>query len=167
MEKEIITRACALLKEFEGFRSKIYYCSAGVKTIGYGFCMPEAPSDKTMTKEEAEIILQNKVTLLAQKLAKHCPALILFQMPAICYAVLLSFIYNVGFNAFYQSTLLKKILLLDTAPNIKEQFLRWNKAGGKVIKGLQNRREKESELFVQAYKPWKAEKFHLLNLGAL
>lgn len=64
------------------------------------------------------------------------------------YDSLVSFCYNVGIGAFKGSTL-RKVILED--PNnfdaIEVQFMRWNKAGGKVIDGLISRRKKEFLLY--------------------
>lgn len=60
---------------------------------------------------------------------------------------LVSFAYNVGSRALSTSTLLKKL----NAGDIKgaaDEFLRWNKAGGKVMNGLTRRREAERALFL-------------------
>ena len=60
-------------------------------------------------------------------------------------AALISFSYNVGVKAFESSTLLKKLNAGDNAVACDE-MRRWNRAGGKVWKGLINRREIEREL---------------------
>lgn len=57
---------------------------------------------------------------------------------------LVSFAFNVGTQAFKNSTLAKKINA-NTYNEIRERFLRWNKAGGKVLAGLTSRRKKRSE----------------------
>ena len=41
----VSSRGLAIIKEFEGFRAKAYYCPAGVLTIGYG----TTNSDKSIT----------------------------------------------------------------------------------------------------------------------
>ena len=60
---------------------------------------------------------------------------------------LASLIFNIGVNAFKRSTLLK---LLNVGKYIQaaDEFLKWRKAGGKVVKGLEKRREAERRLFV-------------------
>ena len=60
------------------------------------------------------------------------------------YDALVSFTFNVGCNAFLNSTLLKKIRNNDYDAN---EILRWNKSNGKVIKGLTERRKREMRLF--------------------
>jgi lysozyme len=54
----------------------------------------------------------------------------------------LSLSYNIGSNAFCKSTLVKKLNLGDYEGACKE-ILRWDKAGGRVVRGLTIRREKE------------------------
>ena len=49
---------------------------------------------------------------------------------------------------FQSSTLLKKVNLDSTDPTIYIEFLKWNKAGGKVLKGLIARREKEAKNYL-------------------
>ena len=62
------------------------------------------------------------------------------------WAALISFTFNLGIGRLKTSTLLKMINsgLADSAG---DEFLRWNKDGGKVVKGLTARREKEREVF--------------------
>lgn len=60
---------------------------------------------------------------------------------------LVSFEYNIGYNAFKTSTLLK-LLNQKKYKEAAEQFLVWNKGGGKILAGLVRRREKEKALFL-------------------
>lgn len=61
-------------------------------------------------------------------------------------AAMVSLAYNVGVGAFAGSTLLKKHLAGDYA-GAADQFLVWNRAGGKVMAGLTRRREAERTLY--------------------
>jgi lysozyme len=56
------------------------------------------------------------------------------------------FAYNLGLGRLKTSTLRKKILLNDLT-SAKAELLRWDKAGGRVLKGLTLRRKAESSLF--------------------
>mgnify|MGYP000738806189 CR=1 FL=1 len=73
-----------------------------------------------------------------------CPTLV-YEDPRRLAAVT-SFAYNVGLNNLKVSTLRRKI-------NRKEwegaslEFKKWNKAGGKVMRGLTRRRDAEAKLF--------------------
>lgn len=60
---------------------------------------------------------------------------------------LCSFAYNCGKNALKTSTLLKKIKSNAPESEIRKEFLKWNKANGKILKGLINRRNDEANLF--------------------
>lgn len=60
-------------------------------------------------------------------------------------AALISFIHNVGAGAFQRSTLLKRLNSGDYR-GACDELLRWNKAGGRYVQGLANRREAERGL---------------------
>jgi GH24 family phage-related lysozyme (muramidase) len=62
---------------------------------------------------------------------------------------LVSFVFNLGAGNFAGSTLLKMVNASDFN-NAAGQFIRWNRAGGKVLTGLTRRREAEAALFLQA-----------------
>jgi lysozyme len=58
-----------------------------------------------------------------------------------------SFCYNLGPANLKSSTLLKKANVNPNDPTIAQEFLKWNKAGGKALKGLTKRRQAESDLY--------------------
>ena len=62
-------------------------------------------------------------------------------------AALTSFAYNCGIGALQKSTLLKKVNLNPNDPTIRDEFMKWNKAGGKVFNGLTKRRKEEADLY--------------------
>ena len=64
------------------------------------------------------------------------------QFDALC-----AFAYNVGINALKNSTLLKKVNKNPNDPTIRAEFLKWNKANGRALKGLTNRRIAEADLY--------------------
>jgi len=57
-----------------------------------------------------------------------------------------SLVYNIGEGAFAKSTALKKINA-GRHEEVPAQIKRWNKAGGKVVRGLERRREAEAALY--------------------
>lgn len=59
---------------------------------------------------------------------------------------LVSLAYNIGLGNFERSTLLKKHNAGDYA-GAKAEFARWNRAGGKILKGLTRRRAAEAALY--------------------
>ena len=62
---------------------------------------------------------------------------------------LVSFCYNVGPANLKASTLLKKVNANPNDETIREELKKWNKGGGKVLKGLTRRREAEANLYFQ------------------
>lgn len=132
-----------LVGEFEGFRDKAYKCPADVWTIGYGFTKGVKPGD-TITKAEADVRLKRELNEFSAGICKYITVFLTQNQ----FDALVSFAYNIGLGAFKDSTLLRKLNARDYA-GAAEQFPRWNKAGGKVLNGLVNRRARERELFLK------------------
>jgi lysozyme len=131
-----------LVKSFEGFKAQAYKCPAGVWTVGYGTTENVHPGD-VVNEQEAEELLLNDL----MEASKAVDDLVDVQITQNQYDALTSFIYNVGREAFRNSTLLK---LMNAGKGVHEcgtQFLRWNRAGGKVLPGLSRRRSAEAVLF--------------------
>lgn len=133
--------AVPLIADFEGFRSTAYQDPAGVWTIGYGFTDGVKRGD-TITRSEAEERLRATVdSFMGQVLHVVDVPLTANQL-----AALTSFVYNVGAAAFGNSTLLRKLNAGDYAGAAAE-FQRWRFAGGRELRGLVARREKERAIF--------------------
>lgn len=137
-----------LIAEFEGLRLKPYLCSAGVPTIGYGSTFYENGTnvkltDAPITKQRAEQLLKNTADKFAEKVA----VLITKPVTQNQFNALVSFAFNVGLSALKTSTLLKLVNANPNDKNIAKEFLKWNKAGGRVVQGLTNRRIKESTIY--------------------
>ena len=139
-------KALDLIRQFEGLRLAAYKCPAGVPTIGYGTTRG-VKMGMTVTKDEAEKLLQADVTPFSDRINK----LVKVKLNQNQFDALVSFVYNVGSGAFADSTMLKLINqnLLDDAAN---QFVRWNKANGEVLTGLTRRRMTERDLFLRVMK---------------
>lgn len=138
-----------LIKGFEGFSPVPYKDVVGIWTIGYGTVYYQdgtrvSPKDSPITKAEAFAMLKELVrkTYLPPVLSA-CPGLDSPQQ----LAALLSLIYNIGARSFSSSTLCRKVQAKKYA-EVPEQFLRWNKAGGRVVQGLTTRRKAEAAVFV-------------------
>lgn len=137
-----------LITKFEGLSLKPYLCSAKIPTIGYGNTYyPDGKRvtllDKDITKQQAFDMFKE----LANRFAKRVDALVTSNINQNQFNALVSFAYNVGTGNFASSTLLKKVNRNPNDLTIKDEFLRWNKAGGKVINGLTNRRNEEADLY--------------------
>lgn len=131
-----------LVKAFEGLELEAYQCAAGVWTIGYGYTK-EVQEGDTWSEEKAEYMLRHEFDNEYENAVNACVKVPLnqCQFDALC-----SFTYNLGPNALATSTLLR-VLNAGNYNGVPEQFLRWTKAGGRVLAGLVRRRESEAELF--------------------
>lgn len=132
-----------LLKKFEGCKLKTYRCVAGVLTIGYGHTGKDVTEGKVITQQEADELLAKDL----QRFEEGVADLLRVKVTENQFSALVSFAYNIGLNALSGSTLLKKLNEGDTE-GAAAQFVRWNKAGGKAVQGLTNRREAERDLFL-------------------
>jgi lysozyme len=136
-----------LIKKYEGLRLSSYLCPAGVPTIGYGSTRyPNGKKillgEKLANEKEATQLLLATLSPYEDAVNKHLPNINQCQFDA-----LVCFAYNVGTGALIKSTLLKKAKANHADPSILDEFLRWNKAGGKVLAGLTNRRREEANLY--------------------
>jgi len=139
--------ASDLIKSFEGCKLKAYQCSAKKWTIGFGNTFYENGSPvlpgHAITQEKADQLFEIIANEFSEKVAKLVPSHITENQ----FGSLVSFSYNCGIANLQKSTLLKKVNANHNDSSIKAEFLKWNKAGGKVLAGLTRRREAESNLY--------------------
>ena len=133
----------ALLKEFEGCKLKAYRDIVGILTIGYGHTGKDVNDGQVLTQEEADALLVKDLEKLQNNIRPHIKVLLTDNQ----FSALVVFSYNVGYIAFSGSTLLSKLNNNDFN-GAAEQFVRWNRAGGKAVPGLTRRREAEKNLFL-------------------
>jgi len=136
------------ITKHEGLSLKPYLCPAKIPTIGYGntyYANGKRVTllDKDITKKEAFEMFKE----IANRFAKRVDTLVTSNINQNQFNALVSFAYNVGTGNFSSSTLLKKINKNPNDLTLKAEFLRWNKAGGKVLNGLTNRRNEEADLY--------------------
>ncbi|HDH3840000.1 lysozyme [Salmonella enterica] len=140
-------KGIALIKQFEGCKLTAYQDSVGVWTIGYGWTQPvdgkPVRSGMTIKQETAERLL--KTGLVSYEI--DVSRLVKVGLTQGQFDALVSFTYNLGARSLSTSTLLRKLNAGDYA-GAADEFLRWNKAGGKVLNGLTRRREAERALFL-------------------
>lgn len=137
-----------LIKQFEGYSDRPYKCPAGIPTIGYGNTyypngVKVKLTDKQITKEYANEML----AFVADNFSKDVLKVVKSNITVNQLNALTAFAYNLGMTNFRNSSLLK---LVNHNPNdalIAKEFLKWNKANGKELKGLTNRRIAESALY--------------------
>lgn len=140
-EKIVSVGSTKLIREFEGLELKAYKCPAGVLTIGYGHTKA-VTAGMVITESKAEELLREDLKWVEETINSK----VVVGLTQNQYDALASFIYNVGSGAFAKSTLLRKLNAEDFV-GASAEFKRWNKAGGKVLKGLVRRRKAEQELF--------------------
>jgi len=136
------------ITKHEGLRLKPYLCPAKIPTIGYGNTYYADGKrvtllDKDITKQQAFDMFKE----IANRFAKRVDTLVTSNINQNQFNALVSFAYNVGTGNFSSSTLLKKVNKNPNDLTIKNEFLKWNKAGGKVLNGLTNRRNEEADLY--------------------
>ncbi len=137
-----------LIKQFEGFSAKPYLCPAKIPTIAYGATFyPDGKkvtmNDKLLTESQGVDLLKNMLSSFEQYVDSYCVDTINQNQ----FDALVSFCYNLGPANLKSSTLLKKVNANPNDPTIKDEFLKWVKAGGKTLKGLVTRRTAEAELY--------------------
>lgn len=139
--------AAALCRRFEGCYLTPYLCPAGVPTIGYGATSYESGQkvtlrDSAITKARAEQLLLWSIN------NRYLPA-VLKLCPGVTdpnrLAALIDFTFNLGAGNLRASTLRRCVNAGDWV-GAKVQIRRWNKAGGRVLRGLTIRREAEAVL---------------------
>lgn len=147
----ILPEGIDLVKTFESFKPTSYYDrdnkkKLGTLTVGYGFTKHDIPDLKegyVMDKARAEQMLPD---LLTNKYADTIRSNVKVPLTDNQFSALTSFAYNVGPTNFANSTLLKKLNSGDVK-GASDEFLRWNKSGGKTVEGLTRRRQAEKALF--------------------
>lgn len=138
----------SLVGGWEGYRSSAYYDPVGIPTI----CFGETRGVKIgMTKTRAEC-----EGMFTERLIEHEKGMVgclsnPAAIPDKTYGAFLSFTYNVGIGAFCKSTLAKKANAGDLR-GACDQLLRWTRARGRVLRGLENRRKAERELCLAGLK---------------
>ena len=136
-----------LIKEFEGFSANAYLCPAKIPTIGYGNTFY---SDGRKVKLGEQISKSDALELLEivanKDFADKIFPSIIVPVTQNQFDAMVSLAYNIGVGNFLKSTLLKKVNAGDFI-GASEEFLKWNKSGGKELLGLTRRRKREQDLF--------------------
>lgn len=143
-----ISEVVKLCKRFEGFRSKPYFCPAGISTIGYGSTYYSNGNkvtlqDAPISEAEAEAMLVDQVVkIYLPGTLSVCPRLEGYKLAAI-----VDFSYNLGLTRLKGSTLRKKVNSEDWEGTCSE-LKKWTRGGGKILPGLVIRRQAEVNLIL-------------------
>jgi lysozyme len=141
--------AIKLIKHHEGIRNKPYKCPAGLWTVGVGHLIGDGKTlpaswNKTFTNEEIDGILAADLKRFELGVHKMLPNVPLKQCE---FDSLVSWCFNLGLGQFQRSTL-RQALLRGDKEAAMESLVKYCRAGGKILKGLQNRRLDERKLFL-------------------
>lgn len=159
-----------LMHRFEGYRNRPYRCSAAVWTIGWGhalyadqLALPNArvgdytgpirgdyqlkPEDnRVWTKEELVEIFKADLVRFERGVLRLVPGSTGRQGS---FDALVSFAFNVGLGNLQRSTIRMRANRSEWDA-AGDAFLMWNKAGGKVLPGLDRRRRDERAMFLSS-----------------
>lgn len=146
MTREVNQAGVDLIRRFEGCRLDAYPdpgTGGAPITIGYGATGPGIELGVVWTQEEAEARLVEDIAQFAGAVERALTV----PVSANEFAAMVSLAFNIGAGAFRKSTLLR--LVNDGHfEAAAEQFLRWNRAGGREMPGLTRRRQAERQLFL-------------------
>lgn len=142
-------RGLDLIRAFEGFRADPYLDAVGVPTIGYGSTYyPDGQrvrlTDPPISEPEARRLMQATLAEFEDGIS----AALRVGVTQSQFDALVCWAFNVGVSAAQQSTLMHRLNAGDVQ-GAADQFLRWNRAGGQVLRGLTRRREAERALFLE------------------
>ena len=136
-------RAQQIIKSSEGLYLKSYQCPSKIWTIGWGHTAGVKPG-QTIAREQAEQFFQEDI----EQKERFVNRLLSVSLNDNQYSALVSLAFNLRETDFKTSTLLK---VINANPNdregVSQQWVRWNKSNGKVLRGLTIRREMELDLY--------------------
>lgn len=132
----------ALIKSFESLRLRAYQDQVGVWTIGYGSTAGVQPG-MIITEDQADQMLRADLSEAEAAVSKWVTATLSENE----FSALVSFTFNLGAGSL-QSSSLRKMLNAGNRKGAADQFLVWDRAGGKEVDGLERRRKAERALFL-------------------
>jgi len=155
IEEAIDIATETLIKPFEGYALKLSDGSCGAYpdpgtggapwTIGFGSTGPDIVRGTIWSRQQAEESLNSHVLYFTSGVLQLSPNLV-NTLPRRL-AAIISFAYNCGLRNYRISTLRKRINE-GNWEGAANEIVKWNKANGRVLKGLTRRREAEAALLV-------------------
>lgn len=160
-EMKLSAKGCEFLALQEGFRTEAYRDPAGLLSIGVGHLLTQQErvtgrieingesiryGGKGLTKKQVMDLLGQDVGRFEAVVNKHVKV----ELRQNEFDALVSLAFNIGACAFKESTLVKKLNVGEMLA-VPTEILRWDKSGGKRLRGLTRRREAEARLFSEGY----------------
>lgn len=151
-----------VLTELEGCKLKAYKDPIGLWTIGVGHLISRGQDPRLLSLGidtndyigklgSISLTSDQALQLLAMDLEVYKKAverLVKIPLKQNEYDALVSFTFNLGEPALKESTLLKKLNNKTDLAEVAQEFLRWDRAGGRSLSGLTVRRAVEASIFV-------------------
>ena len=111
------------IKKHEGFKSKVYKCTEGYDTIGYGFAI----KDLIMDEDIAEKILIRKLDRLSERIDKKFP--FVKDLPIHVRDVVVEMCYQLGVSGFSKFKQTIALLRLGNFKDAADEMLdsRWSR----------------------------------------
>ena len=137
----VLLAAAAIIRPWEGLETDPYEDVVGVWTVCYGQTGVEM---RSYTPDECDAMLRESVARYADAVAKciHRP------LSVHQWAAVTSWAYNVGPASACNSTLVRQVNAGEPPEVWCRQLLRWDKAGGRTVRGLTLRRQAEYRVFI-------------------
>ncbi len=139
-----LASAISFIGQWEGLRTEAYRDVIGVWTVCYGETKGVRPGDR-YSKAECDAMLAREIIAYEAALDRCLNS----EVPVGMKIALVSWTYNVGVGAACRSTLVRKANAGDLVGACNE-LPRWNKAGGRIVRGLTNRRMSERAMCLRA-----------------
>jgi lysozyme len=157
---KVSAAAIDMIKHHEGVRTKPYRCPALLWTVGVGHVIDPTHAavkyeerknlpipagwDRVLTMGEVDDLLSQDLVRFERGVLRNCPSAIGRQG---VFDALVSFSFNVGLGSLQRSTLRMKTNRGEFEA-AADEFLKWTKAGGRVLPGLVKRRNDERALYL-------------------
>ena len=146
---KISQKGIDFIKSHEALRLKAYQDSKGVWTIGWGHTKGVKPGD-VITRAQAEQFIRDDFAWVERTLnadlviGRDNPLVTQNEFDALC-----SLVFNIGSQAYLDSTVRRKIKQGDKMAAARA-FKLWVYSEHKFVQGLANRRADEMRLFLQS-----------------
>lgn len=154
MSKEITTldeAGLKLIAHFEGLKLHPYLDQAKIPTIGIGMTYyPETGKKVTMHDKPLASVAEayRQFQLMSKSYALGVYSVTRDDINQNQFNALFCLCYNIGVAGFKASTLLKLVNKHIIGEPLKDEWARWNKAGGKVMPDLVKRRADEFKIYM-------------------
>ncbi len=141
-------KAIKMIRHHEGVRVKPYQDAIGLWTVGVGHLVGDGKTlpdewNRTLTMGEVDEILRKDLARFEAGVERLCPT----GLTQPRFDALVSISFNFGLGNLQRSSIRMKHNRGEFE-DAADSFLLYNKAGGKIFKGLVNRRNDERALYL-------------------